>query len=62
MGENCITIIKIWRANILLKIQKDLIEKHKIIVPEEDEDGVYFLELEQIYVCFIYKIFYKIIQ
>ena len=27
----------------------------KIMVPEEDEDGGYFLELEQIYVCFIYK-------
>ena len=28
---------------------------HKIMVPDEDEDGGYFLELEQIYVCFIYK-------
>lgn len=27
----------------------------KIMVPEEDDDGDYFLELEQIYVCFIYK-------
>ena len=25
------------------------------MVPEEDDDGGYFLELEQIYVCFIYK-------
>jgi len=27
----------------------------KIMVPDEDDDGSYFLELEQIYVCFIYK-------
>lgn len=25
------------------------------MVPVEDDDGGYFLELEQIYVCFIYK-------
>ena len=35
---------------------------HKIIVPDEDEDGVYFLELEQIYVCFIYKTQFVVVQ
>jgi hypothetical protein len=34
----------------------------KIMVPEEDEDGCYFLELEQIYVCFIYKARFVVIQ
>jgi hypothetical protein len=34
----------------------------KIIVPEEDEDGGYFLELEQIYVCFIYKTQFVVVQ
>lgn len=34
----------------------------KIIVPEEDEDGGYFLELEQIYVCFIYKARFVVVQ
>jgi hypothetical protein len=35
---------------------------HKIMVPEEDEDGVYFLELEQIYVCFIYKARFVVVR
>jgi len=34
----------------------------KIMVPEEDEDGGYFLELEQIYVCFIYKARFVVVQ
>ena len=34
----------------------------KIMVPEEDEDGDYFLELEQIYVCFIYKALFVVVQ
>ena len=34
----------------------------KIMVPEEDEDGGYFLELEQIYVCFIYKAGFVVVQ
>lgn len=35
---------------------------HKIMVPEEDEDGGYFLELEQIYVCFIYKARFVVVR
>ena len=34
----------------------------KIMVPEEDEDGGYFLELEQIYVCFIYEVRFVVVQ
>ena len=34
----------------------------KIMVPEEDEDGCYFLELEQIYVCFIYKAGFVVVR
>lgn len=34
----------------------------KIMVPEEDDDGGYFLELEQIYVCFIYKARFVVVQ
>ncbi len=34
----------------------------KIMVPEEDEDGGYFLELEQIYVCFIYKAGFVVVR
>ena len=34
----------------------------KIMVPVEDDDGGYFLELEQIYVCFIYKARFVVIR
>ena len=34
----------------------------KIMVPVEDEDGGYFLELEQIYVCFIYEVRFVVVQ
>jgi hypothetical protein len=32
------------------------------MVPEENNDGSYFLELEQIYVCFIYKAGFVVVQ
>ena len=34
----------------------------KIMVPEEDKDGGYFLKLEQIYVCFIYKARFVVVR
>lgn len=34
----------------------------EIMVPDEDDDGGYFLELEQIYVCFIYKAGFVVVR